>query len=175
MTKCIMVPNHRPPFNLRRFYANPDMVAAELEQGVDEQTVYQYVINRNIAVGEIPPGTSCHVIEEDDQPGCQPGGCPTDETDHEWFFDCWEWKADKVVVNLPKARVVHMARIRKVRDAELARLDVPFMQALEAGNTAEQQRVAAQKQVLRDIPQTFDLTTAATPKELKSRWPPELQ
>jgi len=33
--------------------------------------------------------------------------------------------------------------------------------------------IATEKQVLRDIPQTFDLTTD-TPEELKNKWPDEL-
>jgi len=47
---------------------------------------------------------------------------------------------------MPKARVIHMDRIRTMRDAELKKLDVPFMKELEAGDTLEQQRIAELKQ-----------------------------
>ena len=43
------------------------------------------------------------------------------------------------------------------------------MKALEADDGSST-AIAAEKQVLRDIPQTFDLTTD-TPEELKDKWP----
>lgn len=90
------------------------------------------------------------------------------------FRDAWEDTGIAVVVNMPKARVIHMSRVRRVRDAELKALDVPFMKALETGNAAEQRRVAKIKQALRDIPQTFDLAPYTTPVTLQEAWPTEL-
>ena len=95
---------------------------------------------------------------------------PPDDTR---FFNAWEWN-DRTIVNMPKARVIHMDHIREVRDVELERLDVPYLKAMEAGVIVEQQRVAGLKQNLRDIPQIFDLSLAATPEVLKETWPPEL-
>ena len=66
-----------------------------------------------------------------------------------------------------------MDAIRVVRNAELAAKDITFMRAVEAGDASEQARIASEKQVLRDIPQTLDLTTD-TPEELKAIWPIEL-
>ena len=76
-------------------------------------------------------------------------------------------------VNMTKARVIHMDAIRVVRNAELAAKDITFMRAVEAGDTSAQSTIATEKQTLRDIPQTFDLTTD-TPEQLKARWPSEL-
>lgn len=77
-----------------------------------------------------------------------------------------------IVVNMGKARAIHMAHIRKVRNQELAALDVPFMRSIESGDNVERQRITALKQALRDIPQTFDLHTRDdTPAELRARWP----
>lgn len=76
-----------------------------------------------------------------------------------------------VRVNMAKARAIHLAEIRRVRDAELAALDIPFMRAIEAGDRDAQAMIAQQKQTLRDIPQTFDLTTVRTPEQLKALWP----
>ena len=78
-----------------------------------------------------------------------------------------------VSVNMDKARVIHMDKIRIVRNAELAAKDILFMRAVEVGDTDAQSTIATQKQVLRDIPQTFDLTTR-TPGQLKQKWPEEL-
>ena len=76
-------------------------------------------------------------------------------------------------INMTKARDIHMDQIRKARNAELAAKDVTFMRAVEAGDTDAQATIGAEKQVLRDIPQTFDLTTD-TPEQLKALWPDEL-
>ena len=78
-------------------------------------------------------------------------------------------------VNMTKARAIHLAEIRRVRDAELVKKDVPFMRAVEAGDTDAQATIGAAKQVLRDLPATFDLTTGVdTPEKLKAKWPTEL-
>tara|TARA_B100000315_G_C14569911_1_gene584940 strand:- start:1655 stop:2242 length:588 start_codon:yes stop_codon:yes gene_type:complete len=102
------------------------------------------------------------------------GACLDPNCHDRYFRDAMMWDETspaKCRCAMPKAEVIHMDRIRKVRDAELAKLDVPFMKALESGDTAVQQGIAAQKQLLRDLPQTFDLTVANTPEELKVLWP----
>ena len=78
-------------------------------------------------------------------------------------------------VNMSKARAVHLAEIRRVRNAELVKEDVTFMRAVEAGDTDTQATIATKKQTLRDIPATFDITTDVdTPEKLKAKWPAEL-
>jgi hypothetical protein len=76
-------------------------------------------------------------------------------------------------VDMPKARAIHMDAIRVARNAELAAKDITFMRALEAGDTVAQATIKMEKQTLRDIPQTFDLTTD-TPAQLRDKWPAEL-
>ena len=78
-------------------------------------------------------------------------------------------------VNMSKARAIHLEEIRKVRNAELVKEDVTFMRAVEAGDTDTQATIATKKQVLRDLPATFDITTDVdTPDKLKAKWPTEL-
>jgi len=78
-------------------------------------------------------------------------------------------------VNMTKARAIHLEEIRKVRNAELAKEDITFMRAVEAGDTDAQTTIATKKQVLRDLPATFDITTDVdTPEKLKAKWPSEL-
>ena len=74
-----------------------------------------------------------------------------------------------IVVNMSKARGIHMDKIREVRNKELVKKDIDFMKALEADDGGHK-AIATEKQVLRDIPQTFDLTTD-TPEQLKNKWP----
>ena len=78
-------------------------------------------------------------------------------------------------VNMTKARAIHLAEIRRVRNAELAAKDITFMRAVEAGDTSAQATIATEKQILRDIPAAFNITTGiTTPAQLKARWPAEL-
>jgi len=93
------------------------------------------------------------------------------------FFNAWEaTELDATVsVNMIKAREIHLAEIRRVRNEELIKLDVPFMRAVEAGDTDAQATIGTEKQTLRDLPATFDITTGVdTPEKLKDKWPAEL-
>jgi len=74
-----------------------------------------------------------------------------------------------IVINMPKAREIQMDKIREVRNKELVKKDIEFMKALEADDDSHK-AIAVEKQVLRDIPQTFDLTTD-TSEQLKELWP----
>lgn len=74
--------------------------------------------------------------------------------------------------DLGKARAIHMDHIRKVRDKELAKLDIETIKAIGIGGDVA--GIEAAKQTLRDIPQTLDLSVATTTEELKVIWPTEL-
>jgi len=102
---------------------------------------------------------------------CAESDLPADR----YFRDAWEYKSGKVDVNMAKARSSHLHNIRTARDAELLELDLAFMRSLEKGDTREQGRISTKKEELRDLPQTFDLTTDPdTPEALIQRWPAEL-
>jgi hypothetical protein len=80
-----------------------------------------------------------------------------------------------VNVNMTKARAIHLEEIRRVRNAELVAKDITFMRAVEAGDASAQSTIGTAKQVLRDLPATFDITTDVdTPEKLKAKWPTEL-
>ncbi len=199
MAKCIMVTRTVTPNNLKRVHPayerktateSEDEFVARVVQRNQEVGVVPYETDEArtahiaeldardaalIAAGEpvperaIFPAAGPHYIVEE---SALPGGSVSEDNDY--FFPCWEW-SDGVVVNMTKARVLHMDVIRKARDIELAKLDVPWMKAMEAGNTSTQATIATQKQTLRDIPTTFDLTTGVdTPDQLKAKWPTEL-
>ena len=78
-----------------------------------------------------------------------------------------------VNVDMTKARAIHLTEIRRVRNLELDNEDINMLKAVEAGDASVQAEVGIRKQVLRDLPATFDLVTD-TPDELKARWPVEL-
>ena len=91
-----------------------------------------------------------------------------------YFRAAWGCPAGVIVTDMPKARLLHMAHIRTARDKALLALDLPFMRAVETGNLLEQQRIGAEKQVLRDLPQTFNLSSYTTPETLRAAWPAQL-
>lgn len=85
----------------------------------------------------------------------------------------WEMNPDGLPnVNLVKAEVVQMGWIRKARDAKLETLDKEQLKVL--ADPVELARLEAEKQLLRDLPQTFDVSGAKTPRELMAKWPTEL-
>ena len=78
-------------------------------------------------------------------------------------------------VDMTKARAIHLAEIRRVRNEDLVKEDVTFMRAVEAEDTDAQATIKTKKQTLRDLPATFDITTDVdTPEKLKAKWPTEL-
>ena len=115
----------------------------------------------------IAPGTPHRIIEDTDIPL----ECRSDRT----WRNCLEDTGSAIQVNMEKARVVHMDKIRVIRNAELVKKDLPSLRAIEAGDTDAQATLATEKQVLRDLPTTFDITTDVdTPEKLKAKWPAEL-
>ena len=125
-------------------------------------------------------------VEQADLKACRVGCCGNSfrygvkadglHGDHDARDGAWEMDTDGLPkVNMAKARGVHMDKIRIVRNAELAKKDLPSLRALEDGDTDAQATINTEKQTLRDIPQTFDLTTDNdTPVELQAKWPAEL-
>lgn len=92
----------------------------------------------------------------------KPSSLPADKT----FRAAWVEKDGQVIEDITKAREIHMERIREARNKKLAELDIETLK----GND-----VQAEKQKLRDIPSTFDLSKAKTIDELKTLWPSELK
>ena len=92
-----------------------------------------------------------------------------------YFRNAFRCPSGIVQIDMPLARGVHMDNIRVVRNRELAKVSgSPGRQPeeLEAIFTKERK---TRLQYLRDIPQTYDLTTPGnTPAELRAMWPPSL-
>ena len=88
---------------------------------------------------------------------------PTDRT----FRNAWEDSAG-IKVNMPKARDIHKERLRTMRAPKLAKLDVDYIRADEAGNTALKVKIAGQKRALRDVTVDSRIVAATTPEELKN-------
>jgi hypothetical protein len=129
-----------PISDLRKMERFKDMTQAEYEAHVWERSVPSNAIN--------PQWTDENKIPKD-----------------RYFRNAWKQSGKTVIVDMAKAKEVHMEKIRKARNAKLAKLDIETMK----GNDVQKE-----KQALRDLPDTFDLT-AKTPEELKALWPDELK
>lgn len=90
------------------------------------------------------------------------------------FREAWTMQGSGIVVDMAQARLLQMDRIRAARNAKLDQLDKDWMRAVGQGNTTGAATIEAQRQVLRDLPQMFDLSTATTPEALQARWPNQL-
>jgi hypothetical protein len=155
----IFLSPHPTMLHLRAF--TPAYNDATRPPGLTDDEFLERAIQRNIEVGFIASDAPVYTVEQ--------STLPTE------FAEAWEWDGSAVSVNMTKARSAHMDDIRRVRDEELVKLDVPFIRAVEAGDTDAQATIGTEKQVLRDLPATFDITTdAGTPELLKAKWPTEL-
>ncbi len=83
-----------------------------------------------------------------------------------YFFNAWELDINnKPIINMAKARNIQMDKIRKLRNKKLAELDIEQLKGKD---------VTVPKQILRDIPQTYDLSKFRTPETLKKAIPTEV-
>ena len=86
--------------------------------------------------------------------------------DHD-FHKTFEIIDSTIQVNIPAARNIIREKLRPLRDAKFAPLDVAFMRAVERGDTAKQQEIATEKQKLRDITVHPAIDAATTLDELR--------
>jgi hypothetical protein len=162
------------------------MFPPEPEVGLSEASAHHYIFA--LAYGglteteaiecfqmrlEHKPRTIETILEDDTLPSWMQCGATAKER-YENFRDAAEWDGTTCQCNMEKARVIHMQRIREVRNTELVNLDIPFIRAVEVKDAVEQGRIAGLKQVLRDIPQTFSLSTCRNASTLNAAWPVEL-
>lgn len=89
-----------------------------------------------------------------------------------YFRNAWDIQQDKVVEDRKKCEDIHMDKIRAVRNKKLEELDQEVIKNI--ANLKELKKIEAKKQVLRDIPQTLDLSKAKTLNDLKALRPIEL-
>jgi hypothetical protein len=81
------------------------------------------------------------------------------------FRDAWR-DSGGIIVHMPTAREIWRDRLRRLRAIVFAILDDLYNRALETGDVAEQARIAAKRQALRDVPADPRIITASTPAEL---------
>ena len=112
--------------------------------------------NVDAAIKDVPDGLPHRIVDID--------AIPSDR----YFRAAWtdDNDTETVDVSMVKARDIQMGKIRELRNKKLEALDVETMMGKD---------VQAEKQKLRDLPETFDVSTAITPEDLKQLWPEELK
>ncbi len=95
---------------------------------------------------------------------------PQDRT----FRAAWKHRTGKIEVDMPRARQVHLDRIRVARAPILDQLDRDWMKATGQGKKADADAVETKRQKLRDLTTAVDVEAAQTPEGLKAIWPSEL-
>jgi hypothetical protein len=78
-------------------------------------------------------------------------------------------------IDLEKAKDVWRDKIRVARDKKIKELDIKWMKAMEKGELTIAASIAADKQILRDLPAREEISRATTLEELKSFWPSILE
>jgi hypothetical protein len=90
--------------------------------------------------------------------------------------NAWEFVEGVVRHNMTRAADMQMDSIRQVRNARLSALDKEVLAALGKNDLTAIAEIEAQKEILRDIPQTYadTFSSAKTIDDLKAIWPVEL-
>lgn len=96
---------------------------------------------------------------------------PADRT----FRNAWKAEGGAIVHDMVKCRAIHRDVLRAKRQPLMAALDVEYMRADEAGDTAKKAEIAAKKQALRDVTKDPVIDAARTPEELKAIMPEALK
>ena len=94
------------------------------------------------------------------------------------FRNAWENKGGgRISHNMPKARAIHLDRIRAARDNALSKKDPEWMRAIGQNKKKDADDIEAERQILRDLPDTWGaaIEGAETVEELGAMWPDELE
>lgn len=89
-----------------------------------------------------------------------------------------EWRDAWTVdggIDLEKAKKIYQQKIRNARNEKLQKLDIEWMKAMERGEIKIAASIAANKQILRDLPEREEITNAESLEALKSFWPAVLE
>ncbi len=97
------------------------------------------------------------------------------------FFDDYTfrgaWKANDNIleVDMQKARIIHLARIRAARQEKFIEMGFPYKLDSNLEIAIIPLSTRNKLNLLRNIPAVIDLLKATTPLELKAVWPQELK
>ncbi|HEX7162149.1 MAG TPA: hypothetical protein VF223_13050 [Trebonia sp.] len=115
----------------------------------------------DVLAKHVPAGAEYRVVEETDLP--YRGS----------FRNAWRRCPERgCQLDLDAAKAIKLDQIRRRRQPKLDELDRLYRRAVGQGKTDEAAAIEAQRQVLRDLPQTVVLPD--DPAALDAYWPPEV-
>lgn len=74
-------------------------------------------------------------------------------------------------IDMDIARIMWMDNLRRIRNIKIKPLDIESLRAIENNDFEGMQAVIAKKKILRDMPETYDLSQVQTWQELLTMWP----
>lgn len=154
-----------PKDQLERSVGSPRLVDGVTRRVLTDEEYRKFVIEQNTQKGVIPEGAELVDLPDDWQP---PDG-------NRCYRAAWKLDGDTVAVDLDKAKTIHVSLVRAARDAKLKALDEQWMASTRQKKHAEAEAIDTQAQVLRDIPQSLDLSKCETVEQLKAAWPEALR
>lgn len=113
-----------------------------------------------IAAKDVPAGLTYNIVDE--------SAIPTDRTFRNAWVAC---PVAGCRIDMSKARELWRAEMRRMRAPQLVALDVAYMRADEANDTAIKASIATQKKELRDVTRDVAIEAAQTPEDLRRVWP----
>ena len=148
---------------------------------MDQVIIYNVEISENCPSGtciEVPTGeiTIEEVLERIDPKAVNVHIKNRDEIlEDRYFRNAWSIKENNLVVDMGKAKDVHINKLREIRNKKLQSLDAEYMKALEIHDNDAVSKFVELKNKLRDMPidSIFDLPL--TPDELKNTVPEYLK
>ncbi|NBW14716.1 MAG: hypothetical protein EBR82_42630 [Caulobacteraceae bacterium] len=133
------------------------------------------IYQTDLGVAVVTPAPWCEISIEQVAQKDVPAGVPYSIVDallvpeDRTFRAAWEKSPSGIIINPDKAKAIWKDKWRAARNPILASLDIEFMKAVEAGDSAKQAEIAAHKQALRDVTQTE--ISGNSPDEIKAVWP----
>lgn len=156
MSKVLIIEN--PDGTVSVEHPTPNMVAI---MGSEEA-----VLNASIAKGNLAGAIAYEMVESSILPA------------NRKFRNAWEKSGVTVIEDLPKARVLHMNKIREHRRREFLVLDDIRKDAEDANDATAMADAATKRQDFKNIPSTSqeaaDIAAAQSTADLDAIWPTAL-
>lgn len=133
-----------------------DYVQELINSGMTEEEAIDFIKNKDIESGLETKKVDVSEISTDRR-----------------YRNCWKWetrKANKIDVDMVKAKAQFMSKMREIRNKELQETDEEMSRINEIGTTQEISELKTRRESLRDIPQNWQaqVDAAVTTEDLDS-------
>jgi hypothetical protein len=148
-----------PDGRVRKISPSPSTLEASQAKGETEEQYLAARMARAKEVGVIPEGADYVILDDSQVPG---------RGELDVFRDAWKLKRGAIEIDMPRAREVQKARLRRERAPLLAALDADWSRAVAKGDAKAAQEIEAQRQALRDVTIDPAIDAATSPDDLKA-------